>query len=355
MLRILKYCLILISFNLYSNDNPDRDPNGEGVISFTEYSEHIYINEDIDSTVIFSISYETTLLEYNIVYETTLLNETLLSISENSNDLDQNNVTFMPYPNQTGTLDISMFVYVEVDGDTLVNDEGQIISDFITFQLTILEQNDSPYSESSIVLEINEDSILESSLNILDIENNELIFEILDQPTYGSLNNTNFPFISYTPNEHYFGSDVFTISIEDNGTSQQYNTETDSIEEYSDPLSSGPISIDIVILSVNDVPIYSSVPITNAFEDEIYEYEISASDVDGDQLSFNAITYPDWLELIDNENGTALLWGTPIDANSYDIEISVDDFWKTCDQFRGSMWNKNSDGSWHNTYLDIFK
>ena len=37
------------------------------------------------------------------------------------------------------------------------------------------------------------------------------------------------------------------------------------------------------------------------------------------------------------------------------IEISIDDFWKTCNQFRGSMWNKNLDKSWHNTCSDMLK
>jgi len=37
------------------------------------------------------------------------------------------------------------------------------------------------------------------------------------------------------------------------------------------------------------------------------------------------------------------------------IEITIDDFWKICNQFRGEMWNKNLDGNWHNACLDILK
>ena len=37
------------------------------------------------------------------------------------------------------------------------------------------------------------------------------------------------------------------------------------------------------------------------------------------------------------------------------IEISIDDFWKTCNKFRGSMWNKNPDGNWYNTCSDTLK
>jgi len=37
------------------------------------------------------------------------------------------------------------------------------------------------------------------------------------------------------------------------------------------------------------------------------------------------------------------------------MEISIDEFWKTVDSFRGPMWQKTSTGNWHNTYWDDFE
>ena len=36
------------------------------------------------------------------------------------------------------------------------------------------------------------------------------------------------------------------------------------------------------------------------------------------------------------------------------IEISVETFWETVEKFRGDVWIKNSDGSWHNKIWDEF-
>lgn len=37
------------------------------------------------------------------------------------------------------------------------------------------------------------------------------------------------------------------------------------------------------------------------------------------------------------------------------MAISKDEFWKAVDNFRGSMWKKTPDGTWHNTYWDDFE
>jgi N-acetyl sugar amidotransferase len=37
------------------------------------------------------------------------------------------------------------------------------------------------------------------------------------------------------------------------------------------------------------------------------------------------------------------------------IGITMDEFWKTLDQFRGPMWIKDSKNEWHNTYIDLLE
>lgn len=37
------------------------------------------------------------------------------------------------------------------------------------------------------------------------------------------------------------------------------------------------------------------------------------------------------------------------------IDITLDEFWRVANQFRGSMWVKNNQGNWHNTFLDLLE
>jgi len=67
-------------------------------------------------------------------------------------------------------------------------------------------------------------------------------------------------------------------------------------------------TIDVV---ANNPPAFDSTPGTDASVDRIYSYLASASDADGDALTFTAPTLPAWLTFTDNGDGTALLTGTP--------------------------------------------
>jgi len=37
------------------------------------------------------------------------------------------------------------------------------------------------------------------------------------------------------------------------------------------------------------------------------------------------------------------------------IEISVEEFWNVANKFRGSMWVKDEEGNWYNTYWDALE
>ena len=52
----------------------------------------------------------------------------------------------------------------------------------------------------------------------------------------------------------------------------------------------------LTVTNVNDAPVTSSTPITTANEDSVYNYTISATDIDkGDTLIYSAKTLPSWL------------------------------------------------------------
>ncbi len=71
----------------------------------------------------------------------------------------------------------------------------------------------------------------------------------------------------------------------------------------------------------NQVPVFTSTPVTAAKEGEEYAYTVEASDGDGDTLIFGSTTLPAWLTLTDNGDGTAELKGTPQKSDVGDAEV----------------------------------
>lgn len=78
----------------------------------------------------------------------------------------------------------------------------------------------------------------------------------------------------------------------------------------------------------NYPPEFTSTPITTGTEETLYTYNITAVDINGDNLRFiNTSGLPSWLTLVDNGNETATLSGTPGsgDAGMYNIDLQVND------------------------------
>jgi endonuclease I len=77
----------------------------------------------------------------------------------------------------------------------------------------------------------------------------------------------------------------------------------------------------------NNVPIFSSTGSTTATQGQLYSYNITTSDTEGDTRAITASTKPSWLSSIDNGNGTATLSGTPSSANvgNHSVVLNVSD------------------------------
>ena len=80
--------------------------------------------------------------------------------------------------------------------------------------------------------------------------------------------------------------------------------------------------------SVEVAPSFTSTPVTTVDEDALYIYNITATDPNvGDTLTITATTKPAWLTFTDNGDGTAVLTGTPTNAEvgSHDVVLHVSD------------------------------
>lgn len=88
----------------------------------------------------------------------------------------------------------------------------------------------------------------------------------------------------------------------------------------------GSVQIDPV--AGNQLPQFTSTPVTIAQTGQSYNYNITASDPNtADILTITAPMLPGWLTFFDNGNGTATLSGTPAgsDAGSHSVELLVED------------------------------
>src|SRR5690606_24014239 len=115
------------------------------------------------------------------------------------------------------------------------------------------------------------------------------------------------------------------------GTPDAADVDTHSISlQATDGDAVTPQLFDITVSAAgadNNPPEFTSTAVTDATEGTTYTYDITASDDDGDDLEFTAVTLPDWLELNDNGDGTAALTGTPNadDVGEHEASIEVSD------------------------------
>ena len=130
------------------------------------------------------------------------------------------------------------------------------------------------------------------------------------KPLHGTIQEGNLPgnFV-YTPDVNYFGPDQFTYTIR--------NIDGES--------SSATVSI--TVEAVNDPPVFTSMPTTAGLVDERYAYEVRADDVDNTLIFIEADLQPAWLQFTDQQNGTAILSGTPStqDAGVHRVILRVND------------------------------
>ncbi|MDT8420514.1 MAG: Ig-like domain-containing protein, partial [Desulfuromonadales bacterium] len=99
---------------------------------------------------------------------------------------------------------------------------------------------------------------------------------------------------TYTPNANFNGTDSFSFVAND-GT-----------------VDSASAAVTVTVTAVNDAPLISGAPSTSVTQDTPYSFTPTASDVDGDALTFSINTTPSWATF---NPGTGELSGTPTNSN----------------------------------------
>ena len=168
-------------------------------------------------------------------------------------------------------------------------------------------------------LDIDEDSNWSATKLSVNANNDVRVnWDVIQNPANGIFsfdrsNNGEITNLSYTPNNHYFGTDKIIL-------------------EASDNYSSARAEIEFQIRSVEDLHFFSEFP-DELIEDENEEYEFIITYEDGDGLhTLNELNFtglPNWLEVetlsVSQFSKSIRLWGEPTveDIGAFPIIVSL--------------------------------
>ncbi|WP_293054250.1 Ig-like domain-containing protein [Paludibacter sp.] len=153
-----------------------------------------------------------------------------------------------------------------------------------TVTVTITPVNDDPVLTATPV-STQEDTPLNGNVTATDVDGDALTFSKVSDPSHGTVDVHSDGTYTYTPAKDYNGDDGFTISVSDgNG-------------------GSASATVTITITPVNDDPVLTATPVTTQ-EDIPLNGSVTATDVDGDALTFTKDSDPSHGTLVFNSDGT---------------------------------------------------
>ena len=193
-------------------------------------------------------------LTYSIVANGTKGSVTLINAATGT-------YSYTPNANVTGT-----------DNITFKVSDGLVDSNIATVNISISAANDAPIANAG-TLTTNEDVAASGSFNASDIDGDALTYSIVRNGTKGSVTliNAVTGTFSYTPNANSTGTDNFTFKVNDG------------------LVDSNIATVSVSIAAVNDVPVAVNTSL-NTNEDIAVNGSLSASDVDGDSLSYSLVS-----------------------------------------------------------------
>ncbi|MBW2582180.1 MAG: tandem-95 repeat protein, partial [Deltaproteobacteria bacterium] len=157
--------------------------------------------------------------------------------------------------------------YNGADAFSFTVNDGSVDSNPATVNITVVAVNDAPVAKAQTI-SLNEDESKAVVLTALDAEGDTLAYEIVGQPSYGTLSGT-APDLTYTPGENYHGGDSFSFTVKDGN------------------LSGNTALVSLTINPVNDTPVADAGSNQTVFKGDSISLNGSGSgDVDGDSLSY---------------------------------------------------------------------
>ena len=301
---------------------PDNNYFGEDSFTYRVTNPDNSIPESEDGTIYITISPSNDAPEVYL----NIPNQTLLEDSDGSSlsldlfftDVDGDEISFNVVSTNTEDATISieegnLLIVPELNqysapfSVSLIATDGELEASQ-SFFIEILPVNDAPnaYSASEAV---DEDNSIAVILNADDLEFDPLTYLIYQDPVNGQIEIEN-NIATYTPNQDFNGIDSFGFKANDG----EYNSEL--------------AIIDITINPINDAPVLDEVDTQYINEDSSFEFNISATDIDGDELIFlvTPIDLQSNQEISHELVGNALTINPPQDMNgNIEVQIEVED------------------------------
>ncbi|MBK9081559.1 MAG: tandem-95 repeat protein [Rhizobiales bacterium] len=170
--------------------------------------------------------------------------------------------TYTPDPNYNGP---DSFVVTVSDGN------GGVTT--VTVPVTVTPVNDAPVASAPPATTA-EDTPVTGAITASDVDGDTLSFTTTTPPAHGTVTvDPATGAYTYTPDPNYAGPDSFVVTVSDGNGGVT------------------TVTVPVTVTPVNDAPVASAPPATTA-EDTPVSGAITASDVDGDALSFATTTPP---------------------------------------------------------------
>jgi protocatechuate 3,4-dioxygenase beta subunit len=210
----------------------------------------------------------------------TTAEDTAIAVTLSATDADSDALTFtITAQPQRGTLSGSPpeLTYTPAssfngeDSFAYKANDGLLDSSEATVTITVTAVNDAPVA-NGLSATTTEDAAVSITLTGFDAEGDPLTYTVVTQPAHGALSGS-APDLVFTPFANYHGDDLFTFKVSD-GT-----------------LESDVATVSISITAVNDAPVAENQSIT-VDSGSSKAITLSASDVDGDPLSYFVVTEP---------------------------------------------------------------
>ncbi|MFN7945645.1 MAG: Ig-like domain-containing protein [Blastocatellia bacterium] len=206
--------------------------------------------------------------------------DTAVQFTASGSDPDGDTITFIPVSSPlhgvvTGTPPNGTYTpskdYNGTDSFSFKISDGKLESPVYTVSITINPVNDAPTAGGQNIT-INEDQAKPITLTGSDADGDTITFVIVSGPAKGTLSGT-APNLTYTPNANYNGTDSFTFKANDG------------------KVDSAIATVGLTINPVNDPPVANGQSVT-ASEDTARTVTLTATDVDGDTLTWAVVTQP---------------------------------------------------------------
>ncbi len=163
--------------------------------------------------------------------------------------------------------------------------------------------NSPPKINSQPITEGIEDSSYSYQVLASDANDDNIIYSLIVKPVGMIISSSGL--ISWIPDDNDVGPNPIRVQVSD-------GTDT-ATQEFT-----------IEVLEVNDPPIIISGPITSAIEDQLYNYDVNAEDVDSEVLEYSLVTSPSGME-IDSVSGLISWIPTNDQVGLNDVEVRVTD------------------------------